>query len=342
MRRIPSLDGFRSISIVLVLIAHSRLSPGFPEEWEDIARHGAVGVTVFFVISGFLITTLLLHEKEKTEQINIKSFYTRRALRILPVYFLYLVTVIIWQQFESLNVKNENLIHAFTFTVNFEEHPSWIIGHFWSLSVEEQFYLFWPLLFGFDKKVLKWLIILLICYSVPARVIDYKFSELKLIFLTPYFSYSDSIMIGALGAIVLFQSPSMLKKSFFNNYYLQSFALILIVLFTYLSGYGKLAWVSLPFGRTIISFSILYLLLSNIEKDKSFAFRILNSQIMIHLGVLSYSIYIWQQFFFVGETDSLWRTFPYNWGFIYLTSLISYYCWEKVFLRLKNKRLFNK
>jgi peptidoglycan/LPS O-acetylase OafA/YrhL len=97
--RINSLDGFRALSIILVVIAHCRLSVGFPRSLVGLAYEFAVGVTVFFVISGFLITTLLLRERAKNGRIAIKSFYTRRALRILPVAFLYILFFACWRNF---------------------------------------------------------------------------------------------------------------------------------------------------------------------------------------------------------------------------------------------------
>ena len=94
MKRIPSLDGFRAISIILVLICHSRFSQGFPSSLVDLAGNGEIGVDVFFVISGFLITTLLLNEEVNEGNINLQSFYIRRAFRILPVFILYTLFII--------------------------------------------------------------------------------------------------------------------------------------------------------------------------------------------------------------------------------------------------------
>lgn len=337
MKRIPSLDGIRAISIILVLIAHSRLSTGFPVRFIDLAKHGDVGVTIFFVISGFLITYLLFVEQRIANTIDIKAFYIRRAFRILPVFVVYTLFVLGFKNFEPITVTNNNLLHAFTFTTNFEKNRSWFIGHFWSLSVEEQFYLFWPLLVFFFKKELKWILYLLISYSCIARVIEYKYPNLNVLALSPFFSFSDSILIGAWGGIFFFENKNQNFRNILKNPFLQFLSFLLIVLFVYLSGHGKLALISLPFGNSIISIATLFLILANTIPSDSWLYQLLNSKIMVHIGVLSYSIYIWQQFFFVGTLRFFWRDFPFNIGVIYLVSACSYYLLEKPFINLRKK-----
>lgn len=337
MKRIPSLDGFRAISIILVLIAHSRLSSGFPTRFIDLAKHGDVGVTIFFVISGFLITYLLFIEQRIANTIDIKAFYIRRAFRILPVFVVYTLFVVGVKNFEPITVTNNNLLHAFTFTTNFEKDKSWFIGHFWSLSVEEQFYIFWPLLVCFFKKRLKTILYFLISYSCLGRVIGYKYPAFNVLALSPFFSYSDSILIGAWGGIFFFENKNQNFKKILKNPFLQFLSVLLIVLFVYLSGHGKLALISLPFGNSIISIAALFLILAYTTPSDNWLYKLLNNTIMVHIGVLSYSIYIWQQFFFVGALKVIWRDFPFNIGVIYFVSACSYYLLEKPFINLRKK-----
>jgi len=337
MKRIPSLDGFRAVSILLVLLAHSRLSTGFPLQYADIVKHGDVGVTIFFVISGFLITNLLFVEQSLNNQINIQSFYLRRAFRILPVFLAYSFFILLIKNVDQITVTNKNLLHAFTFTMNFEKDKCWFIGHFWSLSVEEQFYLFWPILVYLFKKNLKSILYGLICYSWLARIIAYKYPTLDTLSLSPFFSYSDSILIGAWGGIFFFENKHQRIARILKNPFSQFIAVILISLFVYLSGHGKLALISLPFGNTIISLAILFMLIAYAVPSDNLMFRILNNKIIVHIGVLSYSIYIWQQFFFLGYLKGFWRIFPYNLGVIYLVSAASYYLLEKPVLNLRKK-----
>jgi len=342
MKRIPSLDGFRAISIILVLFCHSRLSPGFPAALADTARQGEVGVTVFFVISGFLITYLLLEEKSKSGAINIKAFYFRRAVRIIPVYILYVVFIFLWRNFEEMGLTAQNFIHVLTFTVNFDQGRNWFLGHFWSLSVEEQFYLFWPAVLLLFHKHLKGALLFLIAYSCIARVIAYKFPEYRLISLSPFFGYSGAIFTGALGGILFHENPDVVKHKIFRSYVAQITAIVLFLGFVYFTEHGKLALLSLPFGDVVISGSVLFLIMAYVFPSGGAVYKALNHKYVVHIGVLSYSIYIWQEFFFVGHITGFWRTFPYNIVVIYGVSSASYYLWERPFLKVKKHFSVNK
>ena len=147
-KKLPSLDGWRAICIFAVLAAHANLHDrlpaclvnGFTQPFMD----GNLGVRVFFIISGFLITYLLLGEHEKNGRIDLGGFYARRALRILPVCAAYLAVVGLFQLFTAFHQPLISWLAALTFTVNFLPRGH-MTGHLWSLSVEEQFYLLWPL-----------------------------------------------------------------------------------------------------------------------------------------------------------------------------------------------------
>jgi len=138
MTRIPSLDGMRAISISLVVIGH----------WAELRYHSDIagafanlGVRIFFIISGFLITTLLLREQAKSSTIGLREFYVRRAYRILPasLVFMLVTFVIFWPQLQWYHMAT-----AVLYLANFDYTHPWYLGHLWSLSVEEQFYLLWP------------------------------------------------------------------------------------------------------------------------------------------------------------------------------------------------------
>ncbi len=99
---------------------------------------------VFFVISGFLITVLILRERERTGRLDIKAFYVRRILRIVPAYACLLLVVACLQAMGLARLAGSDWLAALTYTVNFLRHPAWEVGHAWSLSIEEHFYLAWP------------------------------------------------------------------------------------------------------------------------------------------------------------------------------------------------------
>jgi peptidoglycan/LPS O-acetylase OafA/YrhL len=144
--RIPSLDGLRAVAVLLVLVAHGCQTAGFPKipwiQWFGVRC--AFGVEVFFVISGFLITSLLLRERQRSGRIDVKGFYVRRTLRILPAYACYLAVIWVMWMAGGATLGRRDWIAACTYTMNFLSHPAWEVGHTWSLSIEEHFYLIWP------------------------------------------------------------------------------------------------------------------------------------------------------------------------------------------------------
>ena len=336
MKRVPSLDGFRAISIILVIIAHCRFSRGFPfqSQVQKSVQIGTLGVTIFFVISGFLITTLLLVEELKNEKINVKFFYARRFFRIVPVYVLYISVLLLFKNTGHLIITRNNLVHLVTFTSNFDKSAPAVFQHLWSLSVEEQFYLIWPAVFIVFKKHLKFAVLIFLLLSCFSRVLSYKFPADGVLILSQFLNFSDSIFIGALGGIIFFENQDICKLKIFNSYIFQIIAVIFISLFKYFPLYGQFGLIALPFGTSIVSISILFLIFCYLTPSDKAIFRLLNSRVIVHIGILSYSIYIWQQFFLLGK-DAAWRTFPYNLLEVYVISLASYYLWEKPFLKLK-------
>jgi len=138
VKRIPSLDGLRAISIALVIVGH----------W--VSRHygsavalsyANLGVRIFFVISGYLITTLLIKEHSKTSTISLGDFYVRRAYRILPAAMAFMLPVFVVY---GSQLRWYHMAAALVYVANFDPLRPWFLGHLWSLSVEEQFYFLWP------------------------------------------------------------------------------------------------------------------------------------------------------------------------------------------------------
>ena len=175
-KRFEYFDGLRAISILLVILYHSE--PRFNIS-HALIEVGYVGVDLFFVISGFLITTLLIREKNKYGQINLKNFYMRRVLRIFPLYY----SLLFFHLFLTLYVINEkhpveskvfldNFIYFITYTSNWfvirNEETKTIFYIAWSLAAEEQFYLFWPPVLYLLAKTSRamWMIIIVFAISL--------------------------------------------------------------------------------------------------------------------------------------------------------------------------------
>ena len=149
-----SLDGIRGIAIGLVLLFHGAI-PGF--------RGGWIGVDIFFVLSGFLITTVLLQEYDRNGSISFAEFYKRRSLRLAPALFLMSALFILYAAFAMPNFSArlqetlETLLYASNWSQAFKFKTAKYVGHTWSLGIEEDFYLVWPavllaLLFFLPKK----------------------------------------------------------------------------------------------------------------------------------------------------------------------------------------------
>ncbi len=147
--RLPSLDGLRAVSIALVLLGHLEGTKGFPSWLDSHVDLGNLGVRVFFVISGFLITTLLVREWSDTGRISLTNFYLRRLFRIFPACYLFLSVMAIISATGYIELRPHDLLCGFTYTMNNHVDRSWYVGHLWSLSVEEQFYILWPVVLYF-------------------------------------------------------------------------------------------------------------------------------------------------------------------------------------------------
>ena len=150
--RIPSLDGIRATAILFVISAHiwSRLVGPSGASLGASLLLAAFGVHVFFVLSGYLITRLLQEEHERTGRTNLAAFYRRRCFRIFPAAFTYILIVALLSP-----VARPGLLYALTYTVSYHLNKTpFIFVHLWSLSVEEQFYLLWPLalVLGFRRR----------------------------------------------------------------------------------------------------------------------------------------------------------------------------------------------
>lgn len=172
-RYFPAFDVFRGIGILFVVAAHSPIQ----SPWLDAIRPiGALGVHMFFALSGFLITYRLLEEHCQTGTISLRGFYYRRARRILPPALIYLATLaLLGPVLHLLPTSVDELAASLFFSRNLYRPPmpgAWYTAHFWSLSLEEQFYLFWPLLLvaiGASRVRLRWVALGLIGAAIAWR-----------------------------------------------------------------------------------------------------------------------------------------------------------------------------
>jgi peptidoglycan/LPS O-acetylase OafA/YrhL len=346
--QIPSLNGLRALAVSCVILYHLKLSllfPRVPALWR-LEVWGHSGVSLFFVISGFLITLLLLRESKKTGSISLKNFYIRRACRILPAFYVFLLAVFILSQFGLTHVSDRTWVGALTYSLNYVPHERGPVGHFWSLCVEEHFYLLWPLvlyLFGIRKG---WIYATICVVLAPilrfltALHFGFEGSNVSLagaIYTTTHCRV-DSIALGCLLAYALTsaRSPKWIRLSKRGIWLLGILATGILVTNTFApvddsayslvfsSSVDSACWVALVAVATICPPGILS--------------SVLNARPVAFVGLLSYSIYLWQQPFTVTyETLAQICHFPYNVILVFLLASLSYFLIEQPFLRLKDR-----
>lgn len=302
---------------------------------------GRTGVQVFFVISGFLITYFLIKEKETTGQIDYRRFYIRRVLRIMPAFYAFLLVLLIINWLTILEIPVSAFLSAALYIHNF--HPwgiSWFLGHTWSLSVEEQFYLLWPALFPLALRFGKtwhWVVSLVI--SAIARSLYYKFPEESKFLLVDFLMYSDYLFSGCLMAFLTCYKPDTVL-AIIKNRFAPILMCIAIALTLYLPSaqyHPDYDTYLIPTMGTITNLSICYVIFYFIHRKQSIGYMLLNSGVAVFVGRLSYSLYLWQQFFL--PPDPIWwfNHIPYNFIATFAAALCSYYLVELPFLRLKTK-----
>lgn len=361
--RLPSLDGWRAISILIVLGAHTMHTSGFPPEQADLFQRvfdGHLGVRFFFVISGFLITWLMLAEEQRTGTVDLKNFYLRRVLRILPVYLAFLGVLALLQNGTPFQQSGLAWLGNLTFTTNYinDSHSS---NHLWSLAVEEQFYLVWPAVFVFLRPQIRWKLSAGILAGAVALAFfnrvawSHPFADSTLVrglfHKWSFFNNSDSLAIGCVAAIIMSRKPHT-ARSFVLDHPIATMlsGLMLVGLPAFLHSVTilpillqKVCW-ALDFccGRTLQSIGFVLLMLQSIHAPRWGLYRFLNGVVLTQIGILSYSIYIWQQLFCTkpqvfGLPNAWWISYPLWIVPALLVAAISYYGLERPLLHLRHR-----
>lgn len=332
---LPSLDGLRAISILLVIVGHLSGTRGFGKLDLGIGDYAHLGVVVFFVISGFLITSLLIGEHEKNGSVSLKLFYARRALRIFPASYCYMLCIFVLWGTGLIAIGWQDLIHSVTYTVNYMPQPAWLIGHLWSLSVEEQFYLIWPLAFllaGPRRGI--WVVMAMLALGPVARSSAWLFLRGTAYRDVPMFPVvADSLASGCFLAM----ARSWLET---QKWYLEIFRpsysvgiLVGIFVLNRLLPYTVVAVV----GMSVINVGIAVLVHRSVYRANDLVGRVLNFRPIVFVGVLSYSLYLWQQPFLNRNSVAWSSAFPQNLLLAALAALGSYLLLEKPLLTLRHR-----
>lgn len=350
MRNIPSIDGFRAVSVMLVISQHLSTKNQiyaylYDLNWGALAlplkliRDGQLGVNVFFIISGFLITHLLVKEEQKHGKISIKSFYIRRSLRIFPAFYSLLFVYFLFQQFGVITVNKVAWLSSLTYTKYLFLSGDWFTAHFWSLSIEEHFYLLWPFVFVYAKGQRKTVACLFILIPIFSRFLVLKNTSPTVFHELSIFNRMDSLGIGCLLALNYEYSMAFVEK---HKKWLIAVAIFMILCMEYLSIntynglFGKalnLTGVNLgPMASIPIGVLLLYYSRPRI----GWCYKFLNTKPLVWIGTISYSLYLWQQFFISGEAN-WYNNFPANFFLTFAAATLSYHLIEKPSIRLKHK-----
>jgi peptidoglycan/LPS O-acetylase OafA/YrhL len=323
--RIPTLDGWRAIAVLLVVWAHAGLE--FNSDGTAASHYGAFGVDIFFAISGLLITTLLIDEHRRTGGISLVGFYIRRAFRILPPAFAYLLAAGLTVGF----VSGRELAAAVLFFRNYlvETAGGHYTSHLWSLAVEEHFYLTWPALVivllarKTEPAVVAWLAIAIGLWRVAETANGWTGQMLPGV--VPHYRTDlrmDALLWGCFAAFLMAQ-PSV-RETLAGKMRGWHFGLGLAVATVCAVLHSTLTLLLLPM--------ILPLLLAATIAHPHWAVsRLLETRAFGWVGRMSYSIYLWQQLFLVpGWNHPAWiQQFPQNLPCAFLMAFLSYRFLEK-------------
>ena len=325
--RIPSLDGLRGICILLVLSSHAVGASNFVKLY-FLGDFAAVGLVVFFVLSGFLITTVLIKELSRRGTISLKNFYIRRFLRIFPVAYLYIAVVSLLSFFGLIGLRRHDLAFAVSYLVDFHHDRSWYVGHLWYLTVEEQFYLVWPatvVVLGLRRSFLA------ACACLALIPVGGLVMPRLLPSLPPSLGIPDGTASILTGCLLALKFEWLQTRRIFAS---RLFALALLVAVAV----RFYAW---NVGRPVhglgylINILIALTVFRCVSVPNDVVGRILNSKALMFVGGLSYSIYIWQQLFL--PPAPLGSPFPWNVLAAVTVALASFYVVERPCLKLKNR-----
>lgn len=336
---VPSLDGMRAVCILMVCIAHSVRSPDL---YAWLGHMGNYGVRIFFLISGFLITALLLREYARFGAISLKNFYMRRMIRICPAFYGYVLVTILLSAAGIIKLMPGDLLHTLTYTMNYQMNPSWYLTHTWSLSVEEQFYLLWPaaVLFVGPRRALKSALAVVLLAPVIRSATYYGVTlsqtEIPIVMGRNFQSVCDALATGCLLAGLydrLGASARYRRLQAAAGYFPAVLGVLVLSALTY-----KLsAALYYIVGQSLANIGSVLALDYVVRAPRTAAGWILNLPPLKAIGRWSYSIYLWQELFLANGRARFDVPWPLNIICVLAAALLSYYAIETPLRRLRQR-----
>lgn len=343
---LPGLNGIRAIAAIAVIISHI----GIRMEYYGLPNFGgyalaSFGVTMFFALSGFLITYLLLKEKEKTHRIAVKKFYVRRILRIWPLYYFYLILtlVIIGFDFNEYGWMYFFLLPNVPFALNVSGVLGATLpylGHYWSVGVEEQFYAFWPWVVKKSQKIFRIMLVFAVAFFAFKLILTLINAPKFIITLVNYTRFG-CLALGGIAAYLLISRNQLFLKISQNK--LVEISAWLIVL---LIAFNKFHLFSI-IDHEIVTVATIVIMINQVNNPRRIIS--LENRVFDYLGKISYGLYIYNPLVIYLISIPLSKVIhdnsPGNIILIYgvtiltviLISHLSYFYFEKSILKFKDK-----
>jgi len=284
--RFASIDGLRAVSVGLVLLHHLALSAAAGPPAPALYRLGQLGVTTFFVISGFVICRGLLRERETRGRISLASFYLRRCARILPPLLLLLATLTVASHAGWIEHAEWDSLRAIAFTCNLGAllgDCGWSVGHTWTLAFEEQFYIVFPLLLMWMPRAA---LAMLLLGIVPAMTV-----LLHLAGWGGASRFTANLVPIAYGVCLAFALPASRSVELRHRELFVALPLVLSIVLVAMPIEGR----AMTALRLFLVPGLVSLAVGALTLGASATGRLLSLPIMVWLGRISYGIYLWQQ-----------------------------------------------
>ncbi len=378
---VPAFDGLRGVAVLLVVAVHFRRtvdpwttqwvhSPrlaqffntydGAPDNWllvskphpsllaQLVPKGGFLGVDVFFVLSGFLITSILLREQSTTGSVRFGAFYRRRALRLLPALFAFLTVHVVYASIVHVQaaVERSSVMAAVFYYYNWKLVYSFPLvrpelTHLWSLSIEEQFYFVWPValifLLGVRRRLSTVVVVMsasILALAVWRMMLARHLSPALVYFRTD--AQADALLVGALAAH-LWMRGTVPWKRFLAPAAWVALAFMTVCIYRVESDHQFLY----NGGFTLIAIAVAVMLLATLESSWCPA-RVLTTRPLRAVGRVSYGLYLWHVLVFSIVVDHT-RTQPVGvtialaLGITAVVTAASWFLIEQPFLRLKDR-----
>lgn len=342
--RLPSLDGLRAVAAMLVVFAHSQTTAGWPD-WRLLneavnTASGFLGVQVFFVISGFIITRLLLLEKGRAGEVSLKRFWARRFLRIIPPLAVYLGCLSLLKAQGAIHVTTLSQVGSLFFFRNHLPESDSFNAHCWSLSVEEQFYLAWPFCVAFlSMATLRRLAVGVMVVAFVARVATNALGGTEWRWLI---YHADCLMAGALAALWLQENGLDRLRPLSMAGRGGGLAGLVVMLVLSRACATQYSPFFAPVQPTYVAIFVAWWILRLVSVREGVVYAFLNTRLLVWLGTISYSVYLWQQLVCAPPKSWLQGTpwfahFPLNIPLCIVAGAVSYYFLEKPLHYLRHR-----